>query len=48
MKKRNRLVFLLSLPMIAAVIAAVFLLILAGLAYQRSADPNSRPKDRLK
>jgi hypothetical protein len=42
MKKRNRLVFLLSPPMIAAVIAAVCLLILilAGIVYERPSNPS--------
>jgi hypothetical protein len=40
MKKRSRLVPLLSPPMIAAAIAAVCLIILAGLVYQRSGDPS--------
>jgi hypothetical protein len=41
MKKRDRLVFLLSPPMIAAVVAAacVLILILAGLVNQRPSNP---------
>ena len=38
MKKRNRVVSLLSPPVIAAVVAAVCLLILAGLVYQRPSN----------
>jgi hypothetical protein len=40
MKKRSRLVFLLSPHMIAALVAAVCLLILAGLVYQRPSNPS--------
>jgi hypothetical protein len=39
MKKASRLVLLLSPPMIAGVTAAICLIILAGLAYERPGDP---------